>query len=252
MKKIDIVIVDDEIANVELLKYYIVKYCPLANIVGTATTKKEAIMIINTLKPQLLFLDIILDEGTSFDILAEMQYTDVKTIFVTAFDEYAVKAFKVSAVDYVLKPVKVEELILAYNKAVKDIENTLYTNNQHLRLVSESIKNQQPLNILAIPSMDKINFVELTSILYLKSDGRYTEFYLTDGSKMVSSKNLGEYEEMINEIMFFRIHNSYMVNLNHVVNINKSDGNYCKMKNSMSLPIAKRRQDKLRKFLKIK
>lgn len=252
MKKINAVIIDDEISNIVLLESLLKKYCPLINIVGEANTKQEAIQLINTIKPRLIFMDIILDEGTGFDVLEEANYKKSKVIFVSSHNEYAIKAFKYSAIDYVLKPIEIEDLILAVNKAYEDVENNVYTFNEQIGMINKSIDTKEPLNFIAVPSIDKIEFVKIENIIYLQSDGRYTIFFLKEGKKIVASRNLGEYENIVDKNLFFRIHNSYIVNLKHVVSINKRDGAYCEMINRISLPIAKRRQDSLNRFLKIK
>jgi len=252
MQKITAVIIDDEISNIILLENYLNKYCPLVDLIGEANTISSAVTLINTKKPKLIFLDIMLDEGTGFDVLEEVTHKDSKVIFVSSHNEYAIKAFKYSAIDYVLKPIEIEDLILAVNKAYDDIDKEIYTNTVQLDMVNKSLEVKEPLNFIAIPSIDKIEFIKIEDIIYLQSDGRYTVFFLKDGKKIVASRNLGEYENIIDKNLFFRIHNSYIVNLKHVVSINKRDGVYCEMINRISLPIAKRRQDSLNRFLKIK
>lgn len=253
MLKVNAIVIDDEINNVDLLVHFITKYCPQVNIIAQATTKTEGIALINKLKPQLIFLDIMLDEGTGFDLLETIEVTNVKVIFVTAFDEYAVKAFKFNAVDYLLKPIEIDELVFAVNKSIADIEKEQYTEPKQLQNLYKSVTNNNlPLNLIAVPSTDKIDFIKIEDIIYLKSEGRYTIFNLKNNKQLVATKNLGEYENMLNANVFFRIHNSYLINLTKVTSINKVGGNYCVMENSEQLPIAKRRQDKLHRFLKIK
>jgi two-component system LytT family response regulator len=252
MEKINAVIIDDEIANTVLLEDLIDKFCPLITITGKATTRKEAKDLIDKIKPKLIFLDIELDEGTAFDLIEEINHKKSKIIFVTSHSDYAIKAFKYNAIDYVLKPVKVEQLVLAVNRAYTDIEKELYTNKEQIQNFSKTYTDDVPNNFIAIPSIDKIVVVKLDDIVYLKSDGRYTIFHLTNGSKLMASRNLGEYESIIDKSQFFRVHNSYMVNLKHVLNIHKKDGSYCEMINGEYIPIAKRRQNSLNLFLKIK
>lgn len=253
MQKIDAVVIDDEVDNTKILVHFIQKYCPLVNIVGEANTSVEAIALINRVKPKLIFLDIILDEGTGFDVLDEVSHKETKVIFVTSYDKFAIKAFKYNAIDYVLKPVEIGELIIAVNKAYEEVEKKIYTNDQQIDFLNNSLSaSPAPLNFIAIPSIDKIDFAKVSDIVYLKSDGRYTIFFLTNGSKLVASRNLGEFENIVDKNQFFRIHNSYMVNLKHVLNITKTDGSYCEMSNQKSLPIAKRRKESFHQFLKIK
>jgi len=251
MNKIDAIIIDDELANTVLLKGLVNKFCPLIDVIGIATTREKAKQLIDELQPKLIFLDIELDKGNAFDLLEEVSHKNSKIIFVTSHSDYALKAFKYNAIDYVLKPVEVEQLILAVNKAYDDIEKDIYTNEEQLENFKKVFNNEVSNDFIAIPSIDKIVVIKIEEIIYLKSDGRYTVFHLTNGNKIVASRNLGEYENIISKSLFFRIHHSYMVNLNYVLNIYKKDGYYCEMSCGSLLPIAKRRQKSLNLFLKI-
>lgn len=253
MNTISAVVVDDEINNVELLVHFIKSYCPQIEIIGQATTKAQAQELINNLKPQLVFLDIMLDEGTGFDLLEDITHDKMKVVFVTAFDNYAIKAFKYNALDYVLKPVDIEELVQAVKKVQIDIEREMFTEKMQIKEAEKAVNNNQlPANLIAVPSVEKIDFIKVENIVHLKSEGRYTIFNLEGNKQIVATKNLGEYENLLDANLFFRIHNSYIVNLTHVQSINKAAGNYCEMSNGESLPIAKRRQDQLHRFLKLK
>lgn len=253
MSKIKAIMVDDEVNNTDLLSHFLSKYCPVVDCIGIANTKQDGLDLINKREPELIFLDIMLDEGTGFDLLEGLNYSKYKVIFVTAFDDHAIKAFKYNALDYILKPIDIEQLILAVNKAFKEIENEVFTEKVQIQQTYKSITNNAlPNHLIAIPSTNKIDFVKVENIIYLKSEGRYTIFHLIDKQQIVATKNLGEYESLLDASMFFRVHHSYIVNLTHVKSINKSDGNYCELPNNISIPIAKRRQDQLHKFLKIK
>lgn len=253
MSKYTAVLVDDEPSNSELLSHFISKYCPLINIIGKAETKESAIAIIPKLAPDIVFMDIVLDEGTGFDVLEAIDTTNLQVIFVTAFDEFAIKAFRYNAVDFVLKPVEIEALIVAVSNASERLEKNQYTGDKRINALIEAMSSDK-LNqdFIAVPTIEKIEFIKTNTIMYCKSDGKYTEFYTSNGTKIVSSKNLGEYETLLDDQVFFRIHNSYIANLNFVKNINKAEGNYLELSDKILLPIAKRRQDKLHRFLKIK
>lgn len=253
MSRYTAVLVDDEPSNTELLSHFISKYCPSITIIGQAKTKEDAITIIPELSPDIVFMDIVLDEGTGFDVLEAIDTTNLQVIFVTAFDEFAIKAFRYNAVDFVLKPIEIEALIVAVNNAAERLEKNQYIGDKSINALIEAMSSDK-LNqdFIAIPSIEKIEFIKTNTIIYCKSDGKYTEFYLCNEKKIVSSKNLGEYESLLDDQIFFRIHNSYIVNLNFVKNINKAAGNYIELSGEITLPIAKRRQDSLHKFLKIK
>ncbi|MCB0753431.1 MAG: response regulator transcription factor [Ignavibacteriae bacterium] len=250
--EISAVIVDDEIENIKLLRILLGKYCPFVKTIGEALTSNEAVSLINKFKPALVFMDVELDKDTGFDVLEQIDDVDIKVIIVTAHNQYAIDAFKHSSIDYITKPIGVEQLIIAVNKARNDIEKDRFTHLFKSGKLLKGLKQSNDRDFVAIPSVNKVEFVKLENIIYLKSDGRYTVFNLTSGKKIIASKNLGEYEAILDANKFFRIHNSYIVNLNHVEKINKEAGNYCDMTNRDSLPIAKRRQESLSKFLLIK
>lgn len=253
MKTLGAVIIDDEASNVELLEHYLKKYCAHVSILGTANSSDEAIELINEKKPQLLFLDIHLGENTAFDILDAIDYTKHKVIFVTGFNEYAIKAFKYNAIDYILKPIKIEELVAAVSKSVVDIEKDMFTSQIQLQLFSKTLNDKNHiLDFIAISSTEEIDIVKLENILYLESEGRYTTFYKKDATKVLATKNMGEYESILPSKDFFRIHNTYMVNLNYIVKIGKTDGNFCEMVNGKTLPISRRRNEELIKLLNIR
>lgn len=255
MKKFTAFIVDDELDNVEVLKHFVKQYCPSLNIIGEALTRSDAISFLKQNSPDILFLDIVLDIGTSFDILEEIQIEKTQVIFVTAYDEFAIKAFKYNAVDYVLKPIVITELISAVDRAKDRLEESEYFNKEQIKNLMDTLSSDDSKvnpKILAIPTIDNIEMVNVDDIYYCKSDGKYTEFYLAGKKKLVSSRNIGEYENLLDETLFFRIHKSYLVNLQALEKIDKAAGNYCILKDGTSLPIAKRRQDRLVRFLKLK
>lgn len=251
MEKINAFIVDDEVDNIKLLEHFIKKNCPMIELIGSALSFEESVEQIDKLKPELLFLDIVLNEKTGFDVLEAITHEKLKVIFVTAYNEYAIKAFKYNAIDYLMKPIDIDELIAASDKAYEDIQEELFTERKQLEMASFSMNNVDKFDFIAIPSMKKVKFINLKDLIYLESEGRYTTFYLKDGNKIISSKNLGEYESFLGDY-FFRIHNRYIINLRQIRYIDKSGGIYCMMNSGKLLPVAKRRQNLLNKHLNIK
>lgn len=254
MKPITAISVDDEKNNIKLLNHFLEKYCPMINVIGEAFTKDAAIKIINEKKPQLLFLDIELDVGSGFDVLKEIEHKDVKVIFVTAFDEYAIKSFKYNTIDYILKPIQIEELITATNRALNDVENDLYMNLDSINNLFESFNNINASQYESIPvrSSNKINLIKTYEISYLESNGSYTVIHLVNGQKITTSKNIGEHEKLLDKQIFFRIHHSYLINTKHVVSIQKNGGIFCEMPNNTTLPISKRKHREFLGFLNVR
>ncbi|GAA4936157.1 LytTR family DNA-binding domain-containing protein [Algibacter agarivorans] len=248
MENFTVLIVDDEIENIDLLKVYLKKHYKSLNTVYTAGNVNEAIDQYMEHYPDILILDIELDNNTTcFQILENIPNTTAQIIFVTSHKDYAIQVINsVKTAAYLVKPVKPTDLIIALDKAVSNIETNNALSNSNID------KQTHYLDYIAIPSSNKIDIIHPKDIVYLQAEGRYTIFHLTNGNHKIASRNLGEYEKQLDPKLFFRIHHSYIVNLNMVININKSAGNYCELLNSKALPIAKRRQEKLHKFLKIK
>lgn len=249
MNKYKAYIVDDEADNIELLNYFLKKYCLNIEIIGESNTFQDCVDDLKVLKPEILFLDIKLNNKNAFDILDIIDASESEIIFVTAYEEFALKAFKYNAIDYVLKPISIEDLIVSVNKAILRIEEKKMFENQTLNNFASS-KNTSS-SVITISSIDKIEIIKKTDILFCKSDGRYTTLYLKDKTEVLACKNLGEFENQLKEENFFRIHNSFLVNINYVKNINKRVGYYCEMLNGAFLPIAKRRYQSFNTFINL-
>lgn len=249
MRKYTAFIVDDEDRNVNIIVHFINKFCPNIEIIGTSNSFQESIEKIIILQPQILYLDIQLHDKTAFDILDVIDLSEVEVVLVTAYENYAIKAFKYNVLDYVMKPISIEDIILASNKAISRIEEKEIFEMEKQSI--SSTNNVEKSNFITISSLDKIDIIKKSEILFCKSDGRYTTFYLKNEDEYVACKNIGEYENILTESCFFRIHQSYIINLEYVLSINKKSGFYCEMINGARLPIAKRRQEALNKVLKI-
>ena len=235
----------------ELLLYFIKKYCPSLEVVATCLTFAEAVKTLNKVEADLVFLDILLDENTSFDLLETINHTNFQIIFTTAFDEYAIQAFKYNTVDYLLKPVVIEQLVDAVTRAEERIEQKSTANQGEIQQLSNRLIGRNPFNLLVISGMNKVDFISQDEIIYLKSAGRYTEFHFNDANRQVlATKPIGEFENALDHVKFYRIHNSYIINLNQLVKINKVSGNYCEMVNGDNLPISRRRLEGLLRYFK--
>lgn len=253
--RINAVLVDDDLQNLELLKYSLEKYCPLINIVGQANTADAAVKMVGELAPELIFMDIQLHYKNTFEILDTIDCTKTEIIFVTAYSHYALKAFQYNAIAYLLKPISVENLILATNKVALKLEekeklNQLVQKEQNQAIIDTAIPaNHSPY--LTISSLNNILILKKADILFCKSEGRYTIFFLKDNIQHVSSKNLGAYDLVLNGDCFSRIHHSYIVNINHILTINKKQGYYCEMISGALIPISRRKKNNLKTLLNI-
>lgn len=247
------VIVDEEMNNISLLKHLISKYFSDIEVVGHAMSITEAVLIINDQNPDILFLDSQLHGKEVFEVLDQITIKNAQLIFVTSHEQYALKAIKYNPIDYILKPVILEDLILAINKAVKKlVRNSYYDFKDGCKI--DKIPDEVPQNkeYLAVPSQDKIELFKVSDIIFVQSDSKYATFYLFDGTQHVSNKNLIYYEGILDSKSFFRIHKSYIINIKYTSRVIKKDGSYCQLVNGKLLPIAKRKKEEFNRFLKIK
>ncbi len=246
MKKYKTLIIDDDDENINILKIYLNKYCPAIELVGEANNVNDGLREYLKNKPEILLLDINLENDTIFSFIDAIGKIEGEIIFISSHTEFGVKAVNYNISSFIVKPINVTDLQKKINKAVSNIETKL----AHEKLVTKN-NEDYPSNI-AIPSITKVELISVESIMYLEAGGKYTVFHLTDNKEKIASRNLGEYEKILNPKFFFRIHHRFLVNINIVVNIHKTDGNYCELINGKNLPIAKRRQDLFTKFLRLK
>ncbi|MBC2845428.1 LytR/AlgR family response regulator transcription factor [Winogradskyella flava] len=242
MELIKALIVEDEAQAIAALKSELHANCPDIKVCGIASTIPEALKLIEKLKPELIFLDIQLKDGTSFDLLEQLKYHDFKIIFTTAYSQYALKAIKISALDYLLKPIDSEELVLAVNKAKA-------VTIEHSKLKLESLVNNNrvhPLHKkLALQTSKGIFMYELETIVRLQSEGNYTRIYFKSGKKEIVAKILRDFEELLESLGFVRIHNSHIINLNHLESYINRDGGYVVLLDKTTLPVSKRKKKSL-------
>lgn len=241
------IIVEDEEQKRLSLREMLNELRPDVEIIGEAADVKSALALIKKLNPELVFLDIRLPDGTSFELLEQLTPINFKIIFITAYDEYAVKAFKFSAVDYILKPVSAQELLNAIDKAVAILWaeynmkiNTLLQNHQST--------NQNEKRII-LKTVDKVHVIRMQDIVRCESDASYCHFFLIDGIKITASKPLKEYAGMFNEYGFFRVHKSHLVNVRLVKRYDRSEGGYVIMENDEKVPVSSYKREELIEFL---
>lgn len=233
------IIVDDEKHGRENLAGLLKEYCREINIVGEAASVEEAIKLINECKPDLIFLDIEMPGKNGFELLEHFHQFDFEVIFVTAYDSYAIKAIRFSAADYILKPINYKELQNAVHKVAAIIRSK--KENYRLRNLLDNIQQPQHAKI-GLPTSDKVDFVDVNDIVYCKSEGSYTTIYLLDKQILVS-KNIGEFEDLLAEHSFLRVHKTFLVNLNHVAAYLKTDGGTLEMTGGAKIPISRRRKE---------
>jgi len=243
------IIVDDEISNIENLTILLNKYCPKITVAATATNVEQGLLLIREIKPAIFFLDIQMPGKGGFDLLKSITTPDFEVIFVTAYDQYAIQAIKFSAIDYLLKPVNVNELVNAVDRAIINAEKKMQ--NERLENLISSISNKNQLRI-AIPGNKETLFLSPETILFCKSDNNYTIFYLQNTQKHISSKPIFEYEELLSMHGFIRCHQSYLVNSVFIKSWIKVDGDRLLMEGEHEIPIARNRKEKVKQAIGIK
>ena len=231
--EINAIIIDDEVRARVSLQLLLEEYCPNIKILEQCETLAEGIKAINKFKPNIVFLDIEMPAHSGlelFDFFNEEEI-DFSVIFTTAYSQYAIKAFKFSAIDYLLKPIHPEELI----EAVKRFEKT---KSQNIKILKENLY-QNKLNKIAVPTGNSILFLETDQILYVKGEGSYCEIVLLNGEKIICSRYLKNFEDILSSYCnFLRVQKSYIANLNYVSVYNKSDGGNLEFNNKTCIPIS--------------
>jgi len=247
MKTYKCIIVEDEINASNVLKLKIAHFFPEIEIIGIKETVKEAVSLIIKTQPDIVFLDIELKDGSGFEVLEKCTESDASIIFTTSFDQFAIRAFQFNAIDYLLKPISNELLIKAIKKGLKSLNQK---QNQEIRtnLVKNlSLHNNYQLKSLAISTRTGFDFMELNDICYLEADGSYTCLYSSRNKKIISSRRLKYYEEVLGVYSnFYRIHNSYIVNLQYLKSYNNEG--YVVLKDNRKIPLSR---SKKKEFLRI-
>ncbi len=241
MATISTFLIDDERNCTDLLRVMLEKYCTDIHVTGIFNDPEEALLKIMSDKPQLVFLDIEMPRLNGFDLLQQCHPLDFKVVFTTAYDQYAVRAFKFNALDYLLKPIDKQELIQSVEKATRASAPA----PERLEAARQLRETPMPERI-ALPVGQELVFVEVAEILYCESDGSYVSVFLQQQNKpILLSKSLREFEELLNNPAFFRAHNSYLVNLKQVQKIVRTDGGEIVMRNGKSLPVARAKKAEL-------
>lgn len=248
MNKITCIILDDEPGNVTTLKVLLAEYCPDVVVLATANNSKDGLQIIQELNPQIVFLDIEMPYGNAFDLLDQFSEIKFEVIFVSAFNNYALKAFKYAAVDYILKPVNINELVEAVSKAAKRVEMKDINNRLHVLL--QNLKSDGRSKKLGLPTIEGFHFVNVGSIMYLEADKSYTNVCLDNNKKVVVSRNLKEFEELLPEADFCRVHHSHIININFIKKYFKGRGGYVEMEDGAKIEVSARKKDDF--FLKFR
>lgn len=238
------IIVDDEAKSRATLGALLQAHCPNVSVVAMADSVAEALADIEKHEPHVVFLDIEMPFNSGFTLLEKIKVPGFEVIFTTAYDHYAIKAIKFSALDYLLKPIDVDDLIKAVNKVELNNKNKK-TRQPDFELLLSNLKLKSSAAKIAVPTFDGLQMLDAKDILKCVADESYTHITLVSGSKLTVSRILKEYEELLSDLNFFRVHNSCLINLAHVVKYVKGDGGQVIMVNGEAVEVSRRKKNEL-------
>jgi len=244
-----VLIIDDEELSRETISAIVRQYCEKTMVIGEAGSVKEGLKAIKELKPDVILLDIQLGDGSGFELLRMAEPVHAFVIFITAYEEYAIKAFKTAALDYLLKPVDIGELQAAIQKArdqkqrssIEAQLNILLTNFNQVAVGS----NQK----IVLKTNEQMHILSSNEIMHIEAEGNYTKFYLVNRKTILVSKTLKEYEEILDKGIFVRIHQSHIVNMSYASRFDKRNGGFLILKDNTALPVSTRKKDDLIQYL---
>jgi two-component system LytT family response regulator len=246
MKKYTAIIIDDIEQARTTIKQDLSTYAKDFDVIGEASGVVEGAKLLKNLTPDILFLDIQMQDGSGFDLLDLLSDISFKIIFITASDAHGIKAFRYAAIDYLLKPIDPDEL----TEALKKFRESGINENDKYQFLNDRLKNHnKPNERLALHSQDKIQIVEITTILRCESSVNYTTFFFQDGKQIVVTRTLKEFGDLLSEQGFFRVHQSHLVNTKHIKEYVKSDGGHLIMNDGNLIPVSVRKRPEVMKML---
>jgi two-component system LytT family response regulator len=240
--KIKALVVDDEQHCLETLHWQLQRFCPQVVVVAVCSNAQEALDILKDQPIDLVFLDIEMPYMNGFEMLESIKPVNFEIIFTTAYDMFALKAFKFSALDYLLKPIDKDELLISLDKYQN---RSAHLKPEQLDILFHSMSLRSGIQRIALPTMEGLEFVEVKNIIHCKSESNYTHIYLSSGKKLLISKTLKEIGELLSEFDFLRVHHSHLINLNHIRKYIKGDGGYVIMSNDDMVNVSRSRKELL-------
>jgi two-component system, LytTR family, response regulator len=241
------ILVDDETHGLDTLAIHLADYCPQVQVLARCSSAKKALEAIDKISPDLVFLDIEMPVMNGFELLEQFDQIPFSVIFTTSYDQYAIKAIRFSALDYLLKPVDPKELIAAVNKVDKQKSRP---SNEQFKMLMEQLQHKEGrLTKIAIPTLEGFELIPAEEVIRCEADDNYTYIFLRNKTKIVASRSLKEMEEQLREFSsFLRVHHSYIVNLNEVVKYVRGEGGYLVMTDGTTVNVSRSRKEALLKY----
>jgi len=241
------ILVDDEKISRNILNDYLLKYCPDVEVLAQCDSVKTGLQAIEKFQPDILFLDVEMPKGNGFDLLEQIKDIDFETVFVTAFDNYAIQALNYSAAYYILKPVSIDELVAAVEKIKTQKQKN--SSGLHTKVLLENIKAKRPdQHKIVLPLQDGFEVVNLKDVVHCDAHDNFTDFYFSARPKMMICRTLKFYEELLSESGFLRIHKSHIINLEHVQKYKKGKGGQLTMSNGSVIDVSPNKKDELMQY----
>jgi two-component system LytT family response regulator len=246
MEKVKAILIDDELSSLQNLQQKLTEFCPDVKIIAATQKPEEAILLIQQHKPDVIFLDIEMPRMNGFRMLDEIGTFDFEIIFTTAYNHYAVDAIRISAFDYLTKPIAIADL----QKAVQRLLATKQQNTREkIEILKASLNDKKSQeDKIAIPVSEGIDFIPIKNIVHIESSSNYSKIYFADGKNLLVTKLLKDFEDMLLPYHFYRIHNSHLINLNYIQKYIKADGGQVLMQNGTVIDVSRRKKEE---FLKI-
>ena len=244
MNALKTIIIDDEPDCVRLLELQLKQHCPNVNITGTTSNAEEGLIMLLKTPPDLLFLDIEMPRLNGFDLLEKVGDLHFQVVFTTAYDRYAVRAFKFSALDYLLKPISPTELRATVEKATQKVRIV----QQQLDLLKQQLVSSKRSSKIALPQINGFIIADIEQIIYCESDSNYTRFFMKNKEQYLICRTLGEVEDLLEGYSFFRPHKQFLVNVEEINRIVRDDGTSLEMSNSKSIPVSRQKLDAIKQI----
>jgi two-component system LytT family response regulator len=245
------ILIDDELHNLTNLQVLLNTYCPQVEVCALAQSAEQGKIAVKTYLPDLIFLDIQMPEQDGFAFLGSLDYYNFEVIFVTAYDQYAIQAMRFSAVDYLLKPINIKELVEAVNRAFK--QNQLKSQHKQIEYLMDwfKVQSQKEEQRIALSTVEETRFAKVSEITRCESSNNYTTFFLSDNSKLLVSKPIYEYDELLSNYGFIRCHQSHLVNKAYIKSWLKEYGDFLLLNDGMQIPISRGKKQMVKDTLRI-